>query len=517
MKNENCATQANGIDLLDVTPNVKFLTTLRNSGYSNYTAIADIIDNSIDTDVNSKNVNIRIKKSKDVYEFIKICDDGCGMDFEILKEAFKLGAESDKTREDLGSYGTGLKASALSIGRCFDVFTKSKDDEFYTATFDLDDIIKTGSFKIPIRIGTPEEYDTFKNDTGNVTGTVIVLKKLDRISNNNISIYRDTLIKKLGEIYKYYIEDFKIKFFVDGTLVKAIDPMWRNEVYSKCLTHNEKFEYKGNEFQFSVYHLEKMNEMTSKLVSRNNSNSGLYIYRNNRLVGSGLDLGIVTNKGKHGDGYLNGLRIELFMDGKCDELLGSTFNKMVHEKDKDGIEQGFRDSAREKIGIYSALVYKLEKTNSKGEVSDETKAQFDKIFEDAQKIPSIDVDKRGKNNPDPEPKTKSNPTGRKNKFSPRKRNEKYANWRLVKLGVTEVFVRTVKENGIFIIEINQDHPFWTLFLKDANFETKDVIAKLFLAMGISLEKASYFDDSEKAEFLNEYFLQVSENLRKYIK
>lgn len=47
---------------LDVTPNVNFLATLRNSGYNNYSAIADIIDNSLDTNVNSKNVKIKIKK-----------------------------------------------------------------------------------------------------------------------------------------------------------------------------------------------------------------------------------------------------------------------------------------------------------------------------------------------------------------------------------------------------------------------------------------------------------------------
>jgi hypothetical protein len=57
-------TKQNECQLLDATPNVNFLCTLRNSGYDNYSAISDIVDNSLDTDVNSKNVSINIRFSK---------------------------------------------------------------------------------------------------------------------------------------------------------------------------------------------------------------------------------------------------------------------------------------------------------------------------------------------------------------------------------------------------------------------------------------------------------------------
>ena len=84
----------------------------------------------------------------------------------------------------------------------------------------------------------------------------------------------------------------------------------------------------------------------SKKIGRNQFNSGLYIYRNNRLVGSGLDLGII---GKAGDGYSNGIRIELFIDGDSDDIFGSTYMKIIHEKDKGEIDQSFKENCQKAL------------------------------------------------------------------------------------------------------------------------------------------------------------------------
>ena len=140
--------------MISILPNVRFLTTLRNSGYNNYTALADIIDNSLDTNVETKNVRIKIKnatQNKYAYDSIYVADDGCGMSYNTLIEALKLGASTGKTKAfDLGSYGTGLKAAALSMSRRFTIQTKSEFDKFYIVTFDLDNLIELNSFsKLP--------------------------------------------------------------------------------------------------------------------------------------------------------------------------------------------------------------------------------------------------------------------------------------------------------------------------------------------------------------------------------
>lgn len=503
---------------IDVTPNVNFLTTLRNSGYNNYTAIADIVDNSLDTDVNSKNVRIIVKKSKEDYDYIKICDDGCGMDINTLDEAFKLGAITGKNKTlDLGSYGTGLKAAALSIGREFEVRTKSVNDEFYVATYDLDELINGNQFQIPVRIGSSEEYDEFRTLNGDSeTGTIVTITKLDRVTNNNITTFKDILKNKISLIYKYFIDELNIKIYVNNEVVESFDPMYRKENYTKCLTSNEKFKYDEHDFKFSIYDIEKVNETISRKINRNQSNAGLYIYRNNRLVGSGLDLGMV---GKLGDGHLNGLRIELFVNGDCDDLFGSTFNKMIHETDKNDIDQGFRDVCQSSFKPYiKSIKSKEENKETSNEPSDDIKKELDDSIKSINITPFIDIPKlRGMNSKREEPviqKEIKNPGSKPGQT--RSRDDKFCDYRFIRLGENGLMFKAVKEHGLYILEINQEHPFWVKFMSKASIETKDVMLKLLISLGISLEDTEYYNDTEKEILLNEYFIKVSERLRKFI-
>jgi hypothetical protein len=502
---------------IDVTPNVNFLTTLRNSGYNNYTAIADIVDNSLDTDVNSKNVRIIIKKSKEDYDYIKICDDGCGMDINTLDEAFKLGAITGKNKTlDLGSYGTGLKAAALSIGRKFEIRTKSIDDAFYVAIYDLDVLLSDNIFEIPVRVGTEEEYQQFKDEVKSENGTIVTLSNLDRVTNTNSSIFKDTLKNKLSLIYKYFIDELNIKIYVNNEIVESFDPMFRKENYTKCLTSNEKFKYGEHDFKFSVYDIEFINSAISTSIGRNQSNAGLYIYRNNRLVGAGLDLGMI---GKLGDGHLNGLRIELFVNGDCDDLFGSTFNKIIHEKDKKDIDQGFKDVCQSSFKPYiKSIKSKEENKETANEPSDDVKKELDVSIKSINENPFTGIQKlRGMNTKREIPSTSKdvkNPGSKPGQT--RVRNDKFCDYRFIRLGENGLMFRTVKEHGLYILEINQEHPFWVKFMSKASLETKDVMLKLLISLGVSLEDTEYYNDTEKEILLNEYFIKVSERLRKFI-
>jgi hypothetical protein len=512
MENEN----KHDLGYLDVTPNVNFLATLRNSGYNNYAAIADIVDNSLDTNVNSKNVRITIKKNKDEYEFIKIADDGYGMDLETLKEAFKLGALTGKNREfDLGSYGTGLKAAALSIGKAFEVLTKVENGDFYVATYDLDVLLNQNTFNIPIRIGTSDEYSLFKDEINSENGTLIRIYKLDKVSNTNASIFKDILKSKLALYFKYFIDELDVKLFVNNELIESYDPMFRKEFYSKCLTSNEKIIYGNNEIKFSVYNLEGVSKSLSDKIGRNSTNAGLYIYRNKRLVGSGLDLGIV---GKIGDGYSNGVRIELFVNGNGDDLFGSTFNKMVHEKDKNDIDQGFKDICRNSIQPYIKTIRSREDQTLNTELSDDIKKELDESTKSINTNRFIDIKKeRGINT------KRETPTEKKETIKPgskpnqtRVRDDKFFDYRFINLGENGLMFKTVKEQGLHILEINQEHPFWSKFMSKTNFETKDVAFKLLASLGLALADVEYYNDTEKEIMLTEYFIKVSERLRKFI-
>jgi hypothetical protein len=335
------------------------------------------------------------------------------------------------------------------------------------------------------------------------------------VSNSNPSIFKDILKSKLSIYFKYFIDELNVKLFVNDELVEPFDPMFRKEFYSKCLTSNEKIIHGDNEIKFSVYNLEKVSKDLSDKVGRNSQNAGLYIYRNKRLVGAGLDLGIV---GKVGDGHLNGVRIELFINGNGDDLFGSTFNKMVHEKDKNDIDQAFKDICRNAIRPYIITIIGQEKQNKGDKISEDVKKELDESTKSINSNRFIDIKKeKGVNTKREIPfeKKETVKVGSKPNQT-RAREDKFFDYRFIQLGENGLMFKMVKEQGLHILEINQEHPFWANFMVESNYETKDVVFKLLASLGLALADIEYYNDTEKEIMLTEYFIKVSERLRKFI-
>jgi hypothetical protein len=226
-------------------------------------------------------------------------------------------------------------------------------------------------------------------------------------------------------------------------------------------------------------------------------------------------LGIV---GKQGDGYLNGLRIELFVDGECDNFFSSTFTKIVSEKEKNQVNQSFRDASVKALSNYIGTAKSLEKSEERQEeVEPQTIAALDEAFKNINNNKLIEVKKVGQNDKKDEPTEKKeikNP-GR-NKFSPRKREDSFSDYRLTSLGEFGNIFRPFFEKGKYVIEINRDHPFWTAYLSNQTPETISVVCKLFVSMSLALGTSQYYSDSEKEGFFNEYFAEWSSQARKLI-
>ena len=74
----------------------KLINSLRHLGYTNYSAIADLVDNSWDAE--STQVKILVRQRDKDPEII-IADDGSGMDESILGQAIRLGSLVDKNEE----------------------------------------------------------------------------------------------------------------------------------------------------------------------------------------------------------------------------------------------------------------------------------------------------------------------------------------------------------------------------------------------------------------------------------
>ena len=501
---------------ISAQPRAQFLETLRNSGYDNYQAIADILDNSLDSDVGSTKVKVNIIHDGKQYQNIQIIDNGCGMDSDTINEALKLGAITGKSREnDLGSYGTGLKSAALSLGRAFKVITKSENEELFSVEYDIDSIKENNSFELDCIFGNEEDIKLFNELVGEETGTVVLINKLDRISNKSASQVQSLLLKHLGVTFGLFITEKNVNISVNGISVQPIDPMYRNLRTTKKLSGMDEFiTYQDKKIKYNVFFLSKQDK-DSLEFGRNHAHAGLWVYRNNRLVGYGVDLGIVN---KHGDGYLNGLRIELFIDGSLDTDFGSTYLKLITEKSKGHINQSLVDSCKKSLGSYVTQARNMEKDKSKSDQNhSEQKNILDDVFKNINENKFIDVTKKGKNQKDETPKEKKevkNP-GR-NKFSERKRNEYFATYRLTSMSQYGNIYRAMKENGVHVIEINTDHIYWEEFLSQQSEQTIGAVVKEWMSQVLALSSVEYYNDTDKEALLNEFFAKASENLRKMI-
>jgi hypothetical protein len=335
---------------IDILPNVEILEADRHSGHNNFTAIKDVVDNPMDPDVNAKNVWVDINYSNGKYISVRITDDGLGISPAIIDQVFKGGSKTGRDKSKyLGGYGKGLKTAALSLGRRFEIRTKSEKGPFFVVEYDYDRILDSGKFIAQERIGTTKEYCEFMKATQSETGTIVTISRLDRMKNNDVVAFISTLKHSLGMSHFYFITKFDKHIFVNGEEVVAIDPIARDLPEIATYIINENFEYNGHKFTFSVYNIPRISLRRSREVGRSKDNAGLYIFRNNRLVGEALNLGIT---GLSPDGHGSGIRIEFFMSGDCDELFGSTYIKIIKEANKYEIDQSFRDACKSVIQPY---------------------------------------------------------------------------------------------------------------------------------------------------------------------
>ena len=119
----------------------KLDAALRSIGYSFESAVADIIDNSIDAD--ATNVLIRLVMKQEGGLGLLVFDDGKGMSFKKLREAMRFGADLDNEVRRLGKFGLGMKLASLSQAKSVHVIS-SEGSSGYSGMAWLEDGITKG-------------------------------------------------------------------------------------------------------------------------------------------------------------------------------------------------------------------------------------------------------------------------------------------------------------------------------------------------------------------------------------
>lgn len=326
-------------DTFELLPNAKMLlASLRSVGYTEETAIADIVDNSI----SSIATKVQLYFDWDNRRII-IADNGVGMSKKELCDSMKIGSADPSTvREynDLGRFGMGMKTASFSLGKKLLVITKQNRLDV-NAEWDLEHVETTDKWEVVIH-STKEEQVIIDSINEQVefsqwdNGTVIILSMLDRLideknpDKSKAKFYK-TLKKiklHLSMIFHRFIEEDGLEIYVNGNRLAPWNPFVRCNPATMELPCEEF--YDGNaEVYIEPFILPHKNKFEDEDAYRRAggpkdwlNQQGFYVYRNRRLIVHGTWFG----KFKKEPAY-NLARIQLDMSSESDFEWGIDIKK----------------------------------------------------------------------------------------------------------------------------------------------------------------------------------------------
>jgi len=281
------------------------LTALSRIGYSLETALADLVDNSIDA--KAGNVLIRFFRTRQRLISLAVIDDGEGMTEHRLEEAMGFGRSAGRGDEDLGKYGMGLKAASFSQCRSVTVLTSRRgtvSGRRWTA-----DNIRSGW--ICDHIARDAAARHLGQDWGEFrlegSGTLIHWDELDafRVAKNRADGVLEDLFRRislhLGLTFHRFIESKRVAIYLD-----AINEETRQEGPPRPIQPIDPFGYAESgrrnypkTFKCDIPRLGRLDleahiwPRRSRLPGytlgggRVSQRQGFYFYRNDRLIQAG--------------------------------------------------------------------------------------------------------------------------------------------------------------------------------------------------------------------------------------
>ena len=269
------------------------IESMRSLGYSFPAAIADLIDNSISA--HATDINIYSDPGSD--PFLVILDNGHGMNEKEIYEAMRYGSTNpleQRSEDDLGRFGLGLKSASLSQCRKVTVVSK-KERKTHAYSWDLDYVIASKAWML--KGYTESEIQQLpKIDLLNEkqTGTFILLSDFDRIKestgniNDTFNKYLDEMIDHLSLVFHRFIDE-GLNIFVNGLKIDAKDPFlsYHPATQKKRETTFYINDQKITLKPFILPHVSKLSQSDLDKVGgkeRMRSDQGFYVYRNKRLI-----------------------------------------------------------------------------------------------------------------------------------------------------------------------------------------------------------------------------------------
>ncbi len=512
----------------DNIPNPEvLLPSLRRSGYTIETAIGDLTDNPLDAEADL--IVITLEKRGDDWTF-SVADNGTGMNRDTLDQMLRLGSRAGHDlSSDLGAFGLGSTTASLSLGRQQHVITRSDDGVCLSGATDLDETVRARKFVKHLAEAQDAEvalfhqaFDSYGLPTP-VTGTVVRVTKCDNIGRSQLKSAVESVKKFIGQSYRYFINAGK-RFYVNGELVEAIDPLERDNpetivlfddifeyVYSKGHTRADEAENIGVILvQLPNWGGQEANRRHGYTIER----SGFYVMRNRREIVPHTALSLYT----HHNEYAR-FRGELLFPASMDQDLGVSFMKSVWELKPS---QSLKDKLDQVISPYrrqARRFYNTSLSNSADEVPHTEAAKVIKQRAPFLRKPDTQIKKRL-------PRTKG---GERNdgsstdskRIRPLHEIETHnalaeaASFEVKDLGPTGPIFDTTLIGQKVIVTYNGQHPFYQRFLLENRDNRAIVTAIDYLAYSMATSELNAKDD-DTYKFIERMRDDMSFNLRQLL-
>jgi hypothetical protein len=213
--------------------NALALKSMRNSDFDAYSAFGEVVDNSIQA--NAKKIDIRVvytPKSGKAFEPIQkiaFCDDGHGMEIDVLHRCLQLGYSSRyNDRSGIGRFGVGMTLGAINQCKRIDVYSRVKGGKWNWTYIDLDEIEaqhdndEATGILAPVVVDLPKEFSSY---AGLSSGTIVIWSKYDR-QPDRASTMLDEMKIWFGRTFRFFIWDSGVELTLNGATVPAIDPLY---------------------------------------------------------------------------------------------------------------------------------------------------------------------------------------------------------------------------------------------------------------------------------------------------
>jgi len=285
------------------------MNSLRDLGYDFASAVADLVDNSIEAGATVIAIDVEFEGND---SWVRIADNGCGMSPDQLREALRYGTERDYDEEDLGKFGLGLKTASLSQCRRLTVASRTSRQRANVTAYcwDLEHIGETDRWEI-LPVGPGETGPSVREPLKETAGTVVLWQRLDRllgyelpygmVARKRLSAMCRDLETHLGMVFHRFlcgeVSRKKLKILINGNALEPWDPFARDEGKTKSRPAVEvTVEHEGvrGVVRLEPFVLPHQQDFSSPESFRRasgpaswNQQQGFYIYRAGRLIQSG--------------------------------------------------------------------------------------------------------------------------------------------------------------------------------------------------------------------------------------